>query len=464
MEIVTEHRGNILSLSFLGEDESAVVSVGHLGGVILHEQVDEGSGKWVSKDVFGDGLGMEEGLFQFRPIVYKVVGEEDGWFVSNGNGIVLHVDRRTRLRTSVFNVRNCPYRKKFVKRNERALDKSVYGLAVNPRDRNLVATGGNDPHVRIWDRRMAKCPVRWFAPWDVFDYSSEKGWDVMNNSITSVNFSPDGMELLAFYSGMGIYSFDVFPSKQESVIPKPTTSIPKREKYHSQLAPQCHFPWMTDAKEQQQQQQQNGAASAGSTTSSNTSLPFEMSDKFKIHLRYYDELREIDPALITALYNEEVPDREDNAEEEETDDNDDADNSERNSAKRRYLINEEDTMQNPLADDSARASPYYKNFYDGAVNVETIKECSYFGGSDYNYVVSGSDGGTIYIWDRHTAEVLQVLKRADSGCVNIVVGHPRDDLLMASSGFDSDIKLWSPCGARKGAFAQTTGTSRRARS
>ncbi|KAA8588011.1 hypothetical protein FQN60_001205 [Etheostoma spectabile] len=54
----------------------------------------------------------------------------------------------------------------------------------------------------------------------------------------------------------------------------------------------------------------------------------------------------------------------------------------------------------------------------------------------------GSDCGHIFIWDRHTAEHLMLLE-ADNHVVNCLQPHPYDPIL-ASSGIDYDIKIWSP--------------------
>uniref|UniRef100_A0A8C9L3N9 Uncharacterized protein n=1 Tax=Pavo cristatus TaxID=9049 RepID=A0A8C9L3N9_PAVCR len=68
-----------------------------------------------------------------------------------------------------------------------------------------------------------------------------------------------------------------------------------------------------------------------------------------------------------------------------------------------------------------------------------IKEANFWGS---NFVMSGSDCGHIFIWDRHTAEHLMLLE-ADNHVVNCLQPHPFDPIL-ASSGIDYDIKIWSP--------------------
>ncbi|KAK5920604.1 hypothetical protein CgunFtcFv8_024397 [Champsocephalus gunnari] len=84
--------------------------------------------------------------------------------------------------------------------------------------------------------------------------------------------------------------------------------------------------------------------------------------------------------------------------------------------------------------------PSVKQVYKGHRNSRTmIKESCFWGD---NFVMSGSDCGHIFIWDRHTGEHLMLLE-ADNHVVNCLQPHPYDPIL-ASSGIDYDIKIWSP--------------------
>lgn len=68
-----------------------------------------------------------------------------------------------------------------------------------------------------------------------------------------------------------------------------------------------------------------------------------------------------------------------------------------------------------------------------------IKEASFWG---EDFVMSGSDCGHVFVWNRHTAE-LKMLLQADQHVVNCLQPHPTLPLL-ASSGIDHDVKLWAP--------------------
>ncbi|KAI1976542.1 hypothetical protein LOZ53_006038 [Ophidiomyces ophidiicola] len=81
------------------------------------------------------------------------------------------------------------------------------------------------------------------------------------------------------------------------------------------------------------------------------------------------------------------------------------------------------------------------NVYRGHCNVKTVKDVNFFGLND-EYVVSGSDCGNVFIWDRKTSDLVNILT-GDSEVVNVVQGHPYEPTL-AVSGIDHTIKIFSP--------------------
>ena len=58
--------------------------------------------------------------------------------------------------------------------------------------------------------------------------------------------------------------------------------------------------------------------------------------------------------------------------------------------------------------------------YRGHCNVKTVKDANFFGLQD-EYVVSGSDGGHVFIWDKKTSELVNILE-GDSEVVNVIQG------------------------------------------
>ncbi|CAN0141585.1 unnamed protein product, partial [Hapterophycus canaliculatus] len=85
--------------------------------------------------------------------------------------------------------------------------------------------------------------------------------------------------------------------------------------------------------------------------------------------------------------------------------------------------------------------------YAGACNVQTvIKEASFFGDGG-GYVVSGSDDGRVFVWERASGRLVRAIK-ADDQIVNCVAPHPSLPVL-ATSGLESVVRLWSPRGAEE---------------
>ncbi|KAG9816232.1 WD40 repeat-like protein, partial [Aureobasidium melanogenum] len=79
--------------------------------------------------------------------------------------------------------------------------------------------------------------------------------------------------------------------------------------------------------------------------------------------------------------------------------------------------------------------------YRGHCNVKTVKDVNFFGLDD-EYVVSGSDDGNFFVWDRKTGRLVNILE-GDGEVVNVLQGHPYEPML-AVSGIDHTIKVFSP--------------------
>ncbi|XP_015609813.1 WD and tetratricopeptide repeats protein 1 [Cephus cinctus] len=84
----------------------------------------------------------------------------------------------------------------------------------------------------------------------------------------------------------------------------------------------------------------------------------------------------------------------------------------------------------------------YKLRFCGHCNTTTdIKEANFFGNYG-QYIVAGSDDGSFFIWDRKTTNIVRVLQ-GDGSIVNCLQPHP-STCLLATSGIDTVIRLWSP--------------------
>ena len=62
----------------------------------------------------------------------------------------------------------------------------------------------------------------------------------------------------------------------------------------------------------------------------------------------------------------------------------------------------------------------HTRIYRGHCNIKTVKDVNFFGLQD-EYVVSGSDGGHLFIWDKKTSELLNIL-HGDDEVVNVIQG------------------------------------------
>lgn len=88
----------------------------------------------------------------------------------------------------------------------------------------------------------------------------------------------------------------------------------------------------------------------------------------------------------------------------------------------------------------------YAHRYQGHRNSATVKGVNFFGPKS-EYVVSGSDCGNIFIWDKNTEAVVQWMQGDRQGVVNCLEGHPHIPVL-ATSGLDYDVKIWVPKSAQ----------------
>lgn len=75
-------------------------------------------------------------------------------------------------------------------------------------------------------------------------------------------------------------------------------------------------------------------------------------------------------------------------------------------------------------------------------NSSTIKGVNFFG-LHSEFIMSGSDCGNLFIWDKNTEAIVQWKHGDDGGVVNCLEGHPKFPII-ATSGLDSDIKIWYP--------------------
>ncbi|XP_038065479.1 DDB1- and CUL4-associated factor 8-like isoform X2 [Patiria miniata] len=80
--------------------------------------------------------------------------------------------------------------------------------------------------------------------------------------------------------------------------------------------------------------------------------------------------------------------------------------------------------------------------YKGHRNNQTVKGVNFYGPQS-QFVVSGSDCGNIFLWEKTTERIVQYMRGDVQGVVNCLESHPSSAVL-ATSGLDHDVKIWMP--------------------
>ncbi|CAH6783512.1 Dcaf8l [Phodopus roborovskii] len=84
----------------------------------------------------------------------------------------------------------------------------------------------------------------------------------------------------------------------------------------------------------------------------------------------------------------------------------------------------------------------YAKRYKGHRNNATVKGVHFYGPRS-EFVMSGSDCGHIFIWEKSSSQIVQFLEADEGGTINCIDPHPYLPVL-ASSGLDHEVKIWEP--------------------
>lgn len=93
-----------------------------------------------------------------------------------------------------------------------------------------------------------------------------------------------------------------------------------------------------------------------------------------------------------------------------------------------------------LFDTSSSTPGSYLHKYQGHQNTCTIKGVNFFGPRS-EFVMSGSDCGNCFFWDKQNESIVQWMAADEKGSVNVLEPHPSFPFV-ATSGIDDDIKIW----------------------
>ena len=112
----------------------------------------------------------------------------------------------------------------------------------------------------------------------------------------------------------------------------------------------------------------------------------------------------------------------DSDDDEEEDEGDDGNNDEDITAEERQFVFQSASDRGKLRESVQAHVPCsaHTRRYQGHCNVKTVKDVNFFGLQD-EYVVSGSDCGHLFIWDKKTSQLLNILE-GDGEVVNVVQG------------------------------------------
>ncbi|KAJ4478155.1 WD40 repeat-like protein [Lentinula aciculospora] len=107
---------------------------------------------------------------------------------------------------------------------------------------------------------------------------------------------------------------------------------------------------------------------------------------------------------------------------------------------------DEENVETPTEEEPRRFYPWVDvvkplQRFDGARNIDTVKDVNFLGPRD-EYVASGSDDGNFFVWHKSTGK-LHGIYEGDSAVVNVIEGHPHLPLV-AVSGIDHTVKLFAP--------------------
>ncbi|XP_016658543.1 DDB1- and CUL4-associated factor 6 isoform X2 [Acyrthosiphon pisum] len=332
--------------------------------------------------------------------------------------------------------------------------KPVSTIAINPVKPYQLAIATIDSMVRIVDRRkiMKKDLIQNIVPEFSFTvpHLNHRAY-----RITSLAYSPDGKDMLASYSYEEIYLFSLSKDScttavandflENAPIPPPYRRIRLRGDW-ADTGPLSR-PSTDNLATSRIQSQIMARMSAllinvFNTPAVHNAFMQNWSPNYSppVSASLRRTISTIEPP--GELYEVDVP-NDDDIEEFDSDYSDSSDdNIEESSSNSRFQKNENKSKTNkkpPVFDDFIALQPI-KAQYKGHRNSRTlIKEATFWGN---DFIMSGSDCGHVFVWDRYTCEIVMLLM-ADNHVVNCIQPHP-SRLLLATSGVDHNVKLWSP--------------------
>uniref|UniRef100_A0A667WTC6 Ddb1 and cul4 associated factor 6 n=1 Tax=Myripristis murdjan TaxID=586833 RepID=A0A667WTC6_9TELE len=301
--------------------------------------------------------------------------------------------------------------------------RAVTSMAISPLEPFYLAAGCSDSSVRIYDRRMlgtlatginqlgsgalGMC-VR-FVPIHLINKFSR---------ITSLCYSGDGRQVLASYSSDYLYLFDPRDdTARELKGPSQHNKSEQRQPPVKRLRLRGDWSDTGPLARPESERWRHGESQ------SETSLLQRISDMMSRWFEEASEARNSSRTHSQPMFRGTLPIL-------------------RSAVAHIQEIFRRRKERRELEESEARQvrKPAVHMVYKGHRNSRTMTKESCFWGDQF--VLSGSDCGHIFIWDRSSGQHVMLLE-ADKHVVNCLQPHPYEPIL-ATSGIDYNIKIWSP--------------------
>ena len=337
--------------------------------------------------------------------IQSIASDPHLFWSCGGDGFVRRYDLRSSSKLGATNIIQC-----YDTNNHSAF----VAMSFNPINPFHVACGSSsDPVVRIYDRRkisevhLSKSAV--VQSCSVQSIVSVSKTNKKRGRVTSIAYNQNGTELLISYSHDYVYLFDLARTGRNKQIKM--TSIENT---------------LESKKAKTFKVSPNDWSDTG--PSSSTHRAAEMDDSPGARLS--NELQDL---LTSAFGGGAGGGAGDNAQET-------GETKETKETKEQTMACESTSI--PEEEEENYIQPC--TIYCGHRNCRTILKEATFYGMKNEYIISGSDCGRIFVWEKEAGTCLGAIE-SDTRVVNCFSTR-KHDLLLASSGIDHSIKLFSPIG------------------
>ncbi|GAA6061858.1 hypothetical protein JCM10212_001291 [Sporobolomyces blumeae] len=361
---------------------------------------------------------------------------------------------------------------------------ALYSLTVSKLRPHLFVVAGTSPFAYLHDRRMARRPMlrEWgVAPRPERVTECVRRYGVprrdglggfIDAHVVATKISPDdARDLIVSYSEAGIYRFDLLgDTYSEAVLGKEEVGGKQEEgdergttRVDETQGPGHETRQQRFEKGQEKREDEIGDPSRREDRRERDALvgqcdEDDADEEMELVPSVVDEGAGARQATRTAMVETEDDEDEEDDESDDVGDDEEEDRDDSDFGPKSDM--DEDDVADALASDpsssssnAARrtlASVEYPHSdapvvaptleYTGHANSQTVKDVNFaFKGSA---VVSGSDDGNFFVWDKDTAECRAIF-HGDSSVVNVLAPHPRLPLL-AVSGIDPTVGIYGP--------------------